>query len=100
VTGVVTSLRKASMSLKMSVVHVGAAGGSLGGYTHRGGITEPARLQAFCRSPAADALCKPPPADSDMRQKRLARLSFDHDFRQRYSEADNSYRHERGRRKV
>jgi predicted dienelactone hydrolase len=80
--------------------HIGAAGHSLGGYTVivvAGGITEPARLQAFCRSPAADALCKPPPADFDMRQKRLARLSSDPDFRQRYSEADNSYRDERVR---
>jgi predicted dienelactone hydrolase len=80
--------------------HIGAAGHSLGGYTViavAGGITEPARLQAFCRSPAADALCRPPPADSDMRQKRLARLSSDPDFRQRYSEADNSYRDERVR---
>jgi predicted dienelactone hydrolase len=32
--------------------HIGAAGHSLGGYTViavAGGITEPARLQAFCR---------------------------------------------------
>jgi predicted dienelactone hydrolase len=79
---------------------IGAAGHSLGGYTViavAGGITEPARFQAFCRSPAADALCNPPPADSDMRQKRLARLSSDPDFRQRYSAADNSYRDERVR---
>jgi predicted dienelactone hydrolase len=79
--------------------HIGAAGHSLGGYTViavAGGITEPPRLQAFCRSLAADALCKPP-ADSDMRQKRLARLSSDPDFRQRYSEADHSYRDERVR---
>jgi predicted dienelactone hydrolase len=80
--------------------HIGAAGHSLGGYTVvavAGGITEPERLQAFCRSPAADALCKPPPADSDMRQKRLARLSSDPDFRRRYSDADKSYRDERVR---
>jgi predicted dienelactone hydrolase len=67
---------------------IGAAGHSLGGYTViavAGGITEPARLQTFCNSPAADSLCRPPPADSDMRQKRLARLSSDPDFRQRYS---------------
>jgi predicted dienelactone hydrolase len=80
--------------------HIGAAGHSLGGYTIiavAGGIAEPARLQVFCRSPAADALCKPPPADSNMRQKHLARLSSDPDYRQRYSEADNSYRDERVR---
>lgn len=32
-----------------------------------------------------------------MRQKRLARLSSDPDFRQRYSDADNSYRDQRVR---
>ncbi|MGA2871686.1 MAG: peptidase, partial [Verrucomicrobiota bacterium] len=47
---------------------IGAAGHSLGGYTVivvAGGITNPAQLQAFCRSPAADASCKPPPPSSD-----------------------------------
>jgi predicted dienelactone hydrolase len=80
--------------------NIGVAGHSLGGYTViaiAGGVTEPARLQTFCRSPAADALCKPPPADSEMRQKRFARLSSDPDFRRRYSEANNSYRDERVR---
>ena len=69
---------------------IGAAGHSAGGYTViavAGGITDPAQLQAFCRSPVADASCKPPPEISDMRQKSLARLSSDPDFRQRYSEA-------------
>src|SRR5258706_9355949 len=69
---------------------IGAAGHSAGGYTViavAGGISDPAQLQAFCRSPAADASCKPPPEVSDMRQKSLARLSSDPDFRQRYSEA-------------
>jgi predicted dienelactone hydrolase len=77
---------------------IGAAGHSLGGYTVlaiAGGITNPAQLEAFCRSPAADASCKPPPPQSDMRQKRLTRLSSDPDFRHRYSEADKSYRDER-----
>jgi len=89
-----------SFGSRIDPAHIGAAGHSLGGYTViavAGGISEPVRLQAFCRSPAADALCKPPPADSDMRQKRLARLSSDPDFRQRYSKADNSYRDERVR---
>jgi predicted dienelactone hydrolase len=77
---------------------IGAAGHSLGGYTViavAGGISDPARLQAFCRSPAADVSCRPPPPSSDMRQKSLARLSSDPDFRQRYSAADKSYRDER-----
>lgn len=77
---------------------IGAAGHSLGGYTViavAGGVTNPTRLEAFCRSPAADASCKPPPPQSDMRQKMLARLSSDPDFRRRYGEADKSYRDER-----
>ena len=77
---------------------IGAAGHSLGGYTViavAGGITNPAQLEVFCRSPAADASCKPPAPASDMRQKSLARLSSDPDFRQRYGEAGKSYRDER-----
>ena len=79
---------------------IGAAGHSLGGYTviaSAGGISEPARLEAFCRSPEADASCKPPPPSSEMRKNMLARLSSDPGFRQRYSEADRSYRDERVR---
>jgi predicted dienelactone hydrolase len=79
---------------------IGAAGHSLGGYTViavAGGITDPARIQAFCRSSAADALCAPGPDISDLRQKSLARLSSDPDFRQRYSAAGNSYRDARVR---
>lgn len=73
---------------------IGAAGHSLGGYTViaiAGGITDPTRIQTFCRSSAADALCVPPADISDLRQKSLARLSSDPDFRQRYSAAGNSY---------
>jgi predicted dienelactone hydrolase len=73
---------------------IGAAGHSLGGYTVitvAGGITDPGRIQAFCRSSAADALCVPSAAISDLRQKSLARLSSDPDFRQRYSAAGKSY---------
>ena len=76
---------------------IGAAGHSYGGYTviaAAGGIADPSLLEAFCRSPIADALCKPP-AISDMRNKRLARLSSDPDFRQRYSEAGKSFRDDR-----
>ncbi len=77
---------------------IGAAGHSLGGYTvlaAAGGISNPDLLQVFCRSPAADASCKPPPPAAVMRQETLARLSADPDFRQRYSEASKSYRDER-----
>jgi predicted dienelactone hydrolase len=79
---------------------IGAAGHSLGGYTViavAGGITNPAQLQAFCRSPAADVSCSPPPPSSEMRQKTLARLGSDPDFRQRYGQADRSYRDQRVR---
>jgi predicted dienelactone hydrolase len=82
---------------RIDPARIGAAGHSLGGYTViavAGGITNPTQLQAFCRSPAADASCKPPPPSAEMRQKTLARGS-DPDFRQRYSEADKSYRDER-----
>ena len=79
---------------------IGAAGHSFGGYTViavAGGVTDPARIQAFCRSPAADALCAPGPNVLDLRQKSLVRLNSDPDFRQRYSKAGNSYRDERVR---
>ena len=85
---------------QIDAARIGAAGHSLGGYTViavAGGITNLAQLEAFCRSPAADASCKPPPPQSDMRQKTSARLSSDPDFRQRYSEADKSYRDQRVR---
>jgi predicted dienelactone hydrolase len=74
---------------------IGAAGHSFGGYTVialAGGIADPPRLQAFCRSPAADALCTPGGNVSGLRQQSLARLTSDADFRLRYSKAGNSYR--------
>ena len=81
-------------------VRIGAAGHSFGGYTViavAGGITDPARTQAFCRSPAADALCATSPEVSDLRRKSLVRLSSDPDFQQRFSKAGDSYRDERVR---
>lgn len=77
---------------------IGAAGHSFGGYTviaAAGGISEPARLQAFCSSGAADALCTSSPQASKMRQASLERLRSDSDFQQRYSKASNSYRDDR-----
>jgi predicted dienelactone hydrolase len=77
---------------------IGAAGHSLGGYSvlaAAGGITDPVRLEAFCRSPDADVSCKPAPPFSEMRQNTLARLNSDADFRQRYGAAGKSYRDER-----
>lgn len=77
---------------------IGAAGHSLGGYTvlaAAGGISNPELLQVFCRSPAADASCKPPPSAAVMRRETLVRLSVDPDFRQRYGAAGKSYRDER-----
>ncbi|WP_158816129.1 alpha/beta fold hydrolase [Methylocapsa sp. S129] len=79
---------------------IGAAGHSLGGATViaiAGGVANPAQLEAFCRSPAADASCKPPPPASEMRQKMLACLTADSDFRRRLCEAGKSYRDERVR---
>lgn len=46
---------------------VGAAGFSLGGYTVlelAGARTVPGRLEAFCASPQADAICHPPELDA------------------------------------
>jgi predicted dienelactone hydrolase len=85
---------------RIDPARIGAAGHSLGGYTVisiAGGITNPAQLQAFCSSAAADASCNRPSPSSDLRQKSLARLSSDPDFRQRYGKAGNSYRDERVR---
>jgi predicted dienelactone hydrolase len=79
---------------------IGAAGHSFGGYTViaiAGGITDPMRLQTFCRSPASDALCASSPQASKMRQASLERLGSDPDFQQRYNRAGNSYRDERVR---
>jgi predicted dienelactone hydrolase len=85
---------------RIDPVRIGAAGHSFGGYTViavAGGITDPARTQAFCSSPAADALCAPQPGVSDLRRKSLVRLSSDPDFQQRFSKASDSYRDERVR---
>ena len=76
---------------------IGAAGHSFGGYTviaTAGGIADPSLLEAFCRSPDADVLCKPPEVN-EMRAKRLALLSSDPEFRQRYSQAGKSFRDDR-----
>jgi predicted dienelactone hydrolase len=80
---------------RIDPMRIGAAGHSFGGDTViavAGGLSDPARLEAFCRSPAADALCTSQPDVIAMRQKRLARLDSDPDFRQRYGKAGNSYR--------
>jgi predicted dienelactone hydrolase len=79
---------------------IGAAGHSYGGTTVialAGGIADPARLQAFCTSSAADVSCKPRPPFADTRQKSLARLDADPDYRQRYGKAGNSWRDSRVR---
>jgi predicted dienelactone hydrolase len=60
-----------------------------------GGISDPAKLQAFCRSPAADISCKAAPPAPEMRERRQARLDSDPEFRQRYGKAGESYRDQR-----
>ncbi len=87
-----------ALGSRIDPARIGAAGHSLGGYTVitiAGGIANPAQLEAFCRSPAADASCRPPPPAAEMRQRSLARLDSDPDYRQRYDRAGNSYRDER-----
>jgi predicted dienelactone hydrolase len=77
---------------------IGAAGHSAGGYAViavAGAISDPAKLQAFCRSPAADISCKAAPPAPEMRERRQARLDSDPEFRQRYGKAGESYRDER-----
>lgn len=72
---------------------IGAAGHSFGGYTviaAAGGIAEPSLLETFCRSPEADSLCTQPGL-SELRNQRMARLSSDPDFRQRYNDSSKSY---------
>lgn len=89
-----------TFSNRIDPARIGATGHSLGGYTVivvAGGTTDPALVQAFCSSPAADALCTPTPDVTALRQKGLARLSSDADFQQRYSKAGNSYRDARVR---
>ncbi len=88
-------LRDKTFGSLIDPARIGAAGHSLGGYTIiavAGGITDPTHLQAFCRSPAADATCNPPPQALAMSQKRLERLNSDPDYRQRYAKSGNSYR--------
>ena len=79
---------------------IGAVGHSLGGYTviaMAGGITDLELLEVFCRSPAADASCRPPPPASELRQKVQARQASDPEFRQRYGKAGDSRRDPRVR---
>jgi predicted dienelactone hydrolase len=85
---------------RIDPARIGAAGHSFGGYTViaiAGGLTDPTRLQAFCRSPRADALCAASPDVSELRRQSLQRLSSDPDFQQRYSKAGNAYGDERVR---
>lgn len=87
-----------SFGKQIDPARIGAAGHSFGGYTviaAAGGSSDPARLQAFCGSGAADTLCASSPQASKMRLESLKRLSSDPDFRRRYGTAGNSYRDER-----
>jgi predicted dienelactone hydrolase len=82
---------------RIDPARIGAAGHSFGGYTVitvAGGLTDPARMQAFCRSGAADALCSPGP-QARMRREALARLDSDPELRLRYDRAGDSRRDER-----
>jgi predicted dienelactone hydrolase len=85
---------------RIDPARIGAAGHSAGGYTViavAGGISDPALLQAFCRSPSADVSCQPPTQVADLRQKSRARLNSDPEFRQRYARAGDAYRDPRVR---
>ncbi|MBR0800403.1 alpha/beta fold hydrolase [Bradyrhizobium jicamae] len=85
---------------RIDLGRIGAAGHSYGGYTViaiAGGITDPERTEAFCRSPAADALCTSQADATELRLKSRARLGADPDYRQRYGLASQSWRDARVR---
>lgn len=84
-----------TLGARIDPARIGAAGHSYGGDTVillAGGIADPERLLAFCRSPAADALCTPTRATAELRDRSRARLASDPAFRQRYDNAGRSYR--------
>lgn len=57
-------LADAEFGARVDSQRIAAAGFSLGGYTMieiAGGLTDRAAFQAFCKSPAADGICKAPP---------------------------------------
>lgn len=82
---------------------VGAAGFSLGGYTMMalaGAVTDRAAYDAFCRSPRADGMCKPPPEfDGDLFARGgEAKLAVqDPDFAASLARSGDSYRDPRVR---
>jgi predicted dienelactone hydrolase len=79
---------------------IGAAGFSLGGYTMvelAGGITSLLHYRAFCSSPAADAMCKPPLEFVDLDAKVEALAKSDPAFRAALADHGRSYRDPRVR---
>jgi predicted dienelactone hydrolase len=77
---------------------IGAAGFSLGGYTVielAGGITDPARFHASCRSPDSDGACKAPPEFPDLGAKLDALAKIDPAFQASLRDAGKSYRDKR-----
>ena len=80
---------------RIEAQRIGAAGFSLGGYTMMeiaGGITDRARFTEFCKSPAGDAGCKPPPEFPDVVGKVDALAQSDAGFREALGQAGRSYR--------
>lgn len=79
---------------------IGAAGFSLGGYTTValvGGITSLLHFRAFCKSPAADAMCAAPPEFVDLRAKAEALQKSDPEYRAALADDGRSYRDPRVR---
>jgi predicted dienelactone hydrolase len=73
---------------------IGAAGFSLGGYTMiaiAGGITDPSAFFAFCKSAAADDICKSPQEFPTLNED-FERLSNTADFQMALRRAGDSYR--------
>jgi predicted dienelactone hydrolase len=84
---------------RINAKRIGAAGFSLGGYTMieiAGGITDPSAFTAFCKSAAADDICKSPQEFPTLNED-FAELSKTPDFQQALRRAGDSYRDSRVR---
>jgi predicted dienelactone hydrolase len=88
-------LADATFGPRIDRERIGAAGFSLGGYTMieiAGGITDRSQLQAFCDSPRADAMCKPPLEFPSVVEQYPELSRSDPEFQEALRHASDSYR--------
>ncbi|MDF3036019.1 MAG: peptidase [Paucimonas sp.] len=86
------------LGVRIDAGRIGAAGFSLGGYTMvvlAGGITEPARLRAYCATAADRATCSSPPEFPGLVEAIRKRLDEDAAFRHAFGEASRPRRDSR-----